>query len=163
MVEVDGPGDWGEADALFTTAPGVSLVIFVADCAPVVLAGNKGIGVAHAGWRGAAAGVVSELAAAMTGAGVEIETAALGPMIGPCCFEVGPEVSRRFPDDQATTTWTTNSVDLASHLARQSPVRMQPSPGCTYHDLRFLSHRRLGPVVGPDEVGRMAALAWLEP
>src|SRR4029077_3423950 len=64
-----------------------------ADCVLVLALGADRIGVAHAGWRGLAAGVVENIAR-----GVEADESFGGPAIGPCCFEVGTEVIDEFPD-----------------------------------------------------------------
>ena len=155
VVRVETGGDFGEADALFTTERDLALAVFVADCAAVVIGGTGGVGLAHAGWRGAAAGVVPALLEEMERAKIEIEWAALSPMIGPCCFEVGPEVVAQFRTLTATTTtWGTPSVDLARAIADQLPVPVTASVGCTRHDQRFLSFRR------GDRDARMVALAW---
>ena len=71
LVRVEGPGNAGEFDALWTTIPGLPLAIFTADCLGVVLKSDEAVGVAHAGWRGADAGVVPALREAMTRAGHE--------------------------------------------------------------------------------------------
>jgi YfiH family protein len=81
------------ADAVVATTPGVPVGVLTADCVPVLLASGAGDAVAaiHAGWRGLAAGVVAAgVEALVTAAGVEAErlVAAIGPHIGPCCYEV---------------------------------------------------------------------------
>lgn len=86
-----------EADAAVTAVPGVLLSIRVADCLPLILAPRTGgaAAVVHAGWRGVAAGVVErgvEALAEVSGAPRADLLAAVGPGIGPCCFEVGEEV-----------------------------------------------------------------------
>ena len=165
VVRVETGGDHGEADALFTTEPDLTLAVFVADCAAVVLGGDHGVGLAHAGWRGAAAGVVTVLMEKMHQSGIAIEWAALSPMIGPCCFEVGPEVVAQFPTlPETVTTWGTPSVDLGRAIATQLAVPVAISPGCTMHDERYLSFRRMRQLdrgsLGGDSDARMAALAW---
>ena len=81
------------ADAAVTFARGEVCAVLVADCLPVFLAGRAGdrVGIAHAGWRGLAAGVVEATIAALACAPEEL-VAWLGPSIGPRAFEVGPEV-----------------------------------------------------------------------
>jgi YfiH family protein len=162
VVEVSGPGEWGSADALFTRSPGVPLAVFVADCVGVVVAAEGGVGVAHAGWRGAAAGVVSALVAKMEEAGLEPVSAHLSPFIGPCCFEVGREVANQFPAAVALTKTGKLSVDLGRAIAAQLPVPVGGDSACTFHDESLLSHRRLGPKLGVNRVGRMVALAWMD-
>jgi len=85
-----------EADAVVTTAPGVAVGIATADCVPVLLAADAGRAVAavHAGWRGLALGVVAAgLEALREEAGPAAAlVAAIGPHIGPCCYEVDEPV-----------------------------------------------------------------------
>jgi len=84
-----------EADALVARAPGHAVGVVTADCLPILLAAKGGACAAvHAGWRGLIAGVI-EAAIERLGGGSGLE-AAIGPAIGPCCFEVGPEVVARF-------------------------------------------------------------------
>jgi YfiH family protein len=84
-------------DAHVTGEPGVLLAVTIADCVPVFLvdSGRRTVGVAHAGWRGVAAGVLEEALGALTadpGAGFEDVHVHLGPAICGRCYEVGPEV-----------------------------------------------------------------------
>jgi polyphenol oxidase len=143
VVEVDSPGMVGDADALFTRTPGISLVVGTADCVPVVLEGANGVGIAHAGWPGSSLGVVANLLDRMDAAGIEVERAAIGPAIRACCFEVGPEVADLFPGALSTTAWGTVSVDLAAVVRGQLPdVDVIDVGLCTRDDRRFHSHRR---------------------
>lgn len=93
-----------EADALVTTSPGVVLGILTADCAPVLLADRQArvIGAAHAGWRGARAGVIANTIAAMVerGARPERVVAAVGPCIGQASYEVGADMRDLFVADE---------------------------------------------------------------
>lgn len=88
----------GEGDGLWTTEPGVVLSVSTADCVPVLLAGagqSRWCAALHAGWRGLCQGVIAACVAALRAAGLfrPMETTALvGPAVGPCCYEVGPEV-----------------------------------------------------------------------
>ena len=137
------PGQLGDADALWTDVSGLPLAVFTADCFGVVLHSASAVGVAHAGWRGTAGGVVAALRAEMTAQGHAPLRAAVGPGIGPCCFEVGPEVGERFPNDLAETTWGTMSVDLVSSLRRQlEGIDVWVSGACTNHDPGLYSHRQ---------------------
>ena len=91
------------ADALITDVPGATVAVAVADCLPLLIADpNAGvIAAVHAGWRGLAAGVIENAIDAMvTGFGAEPTdlVVGIGPAIGPCCFEVGPEVLDAFND-----------------------------------------------------------------
>lgn len=160
--EASGPGHLGDGDALFTRQRDLALAVFVADCVGLVIEADSGVGVAHVGWRGAAAGVVASLVERMREAGLEPVAAHMSPFIGPCCFEVGPEVAVQLPGTTSVTTGGAVSVDLRLAIESQLPVSLPPGPGCTYHDQSFLSHRRMSPQVGEGNVGRMVALGWLE-
>ncbi len=111
-------GVLGDGDALVTAEPGVWIGIRTADCAPVILADpvRRAVAVVHAGWRGAAKGIVLralEQMRAEVGTGPADVFAAIGPAIGPCCFEVGDEVSRLFGREGRT------NIDLADALRAQ--------------------------------------------
>ena len=86
-----------EGDALVTGVPGVVVGVFVADCAPILIADERRrvAAAVHAGWRGTVAGVLGETVATMRsrfGSDAASLRVAIGPAIGPCCFEVGDEV-----------------------------------------------------------------------
>ena len=85
-----------EADGLVTAEPGLTLIAFTADCVPVLLCDREhGVcGAVHAGWRGSVADILKNAVEAMCALGAEVPciAAAIGPAIGKCCFEVGPEV-----------------------------------------------------------------------
>lgn len=156
VVEARAPGVLGEGDAMFTRVPGLPLAVSTADCFPVVIEGDVGVGVAHAGWRGAAAGVVRALRRHMEGAGIEPVRAAIGPGIGPCCFEVGPEVAERFPGAGSTTAWGSVSVDLRRALREQlAGLEVSTSAVCTADDPGFHSFRRT------HTASRQVGVAWL--
>jgi YfiH family protein len=97
------PGNGPKADALVTTQRGVALGILTADCTPILLADHKAgvVGAAHAGWKGAKAGVTDAVVAAMIrhGATAGNIVAAVGPVIGSASYEVGPEFRQAFLDD----------------------------------------------------------------
>lgn len=92
------PGARPEADGVVTTTPGLVLSVLTADCAPVLLADVAAgvIGAAHAGWKGAFAGVLDRVVALMRQAGARRITAAIGPSIQQKSYEVGPEFQARF-------------------------------------------------------------------
>ncbi|MBX9962020.1 MAG: peptidoglycan editing factor PgeF [Burkholderiales bacterium] len=159
-----------EADASVTRTPGVVCVIQMADCMPVLLATRDGsvIGIAHAGWRGLAGGVVERTIEAMR-ADPAAMIAWLGPAIGPNTFEVGDEVRAAFvaADPAAvdafrplkTGKWLADLFTLArQRLARAGLTAVHGGGLCTVSDpTRFFSHRR-------DRLtGRMGAFLWLEP
>ena len=94
------PGRRGEpGDGLWTDEPGVPMLKLTADCVPIALARTEGgpaLALLHAGWRGLAEGIV---AAGVTALGGGRLAAAVGPAIGPCCYEVGTEVAELFDAD----------------------------------------------------------------
>jgi YfiH family protein len=146
-VVVDGQGI-EEADGQVTSAPGVAAMVLVADCLPVALAGPERVGVVHAGWRGLASGVV-EAGVSAVGA----VAAAIGPGIGPCCYEVGDDVRAVF----GTSERTLDLKAIARARLEAAGVREVFDCGlCTSCDAeRFFSHRRDRGVTG-----RQAGLAW---
>ena len=146
----------GEADGMFTTTPMLPLAVGTADCLPVVIEGEGGVGIAHAGWRGAAAGVIAALRDALAAAGVSARRAAIGPGIGPCCFEVGPEVVTAFPKWVSWTRWGSVSVDLPSAVeSALEGMEVWRASVCTYCGSGFRSQRR------DATSDRQVTLAWL--
>jgi hypothetical protein len=140
------PGGRGEpGDGLWSDEPGVSMLAMSADCLPIAIArigGAPALALVHAGWRGLAAGVVTAGTAAL-GAG---PTAAIvGPAIGPCCYEVGPEVSALF-DDDLTHDGKLDLWTAAERALRAAGVeRVERVDLCTRcHPELFFSHRRDG-------------------
>jgi polyphenol oxidase len=85
------PQDPPEVDGHATSVHGLAPVVLVADCLPVALSGPDGVAMLHCGWRGLATGIIDR-----GGREVGATTAAIGPGIGPCCFEVGEEVLAEF-------------------------------------------------------------------
>ena len=162
------PGsDEPEADAAITREPGTVLAILTADCLPVVLAAGDGgeVAVAHAGWRGLAAGVLEATVAAMDTPADRL-VAWLGPAAGPQAYEVGQEVIDAFVARNrlaaaafVATRPGHGRVDLYA-LARQrldavGVTRVTGGGLCTISDpSRFFSHRR------DARTGRMATVAW---
>jgi purine-nucleoside/S-methyl-5'-thioadenosine phosphorylase / adenosine deaminase len=151
----DRPGEAGDADALLTEDPGFALVVATADCVPVIIEGKRSVAVVHAGWRGMAQGVVAAAVAAMQESGDRPMRAAVGPSIGPCCYEVGPEVLDAIAHHD-TTTWGTPSVDLwAAAEAQLDDIAVWRAGVCTFTDDAYLSHRRDG------TVRRQGSVTWL--
>jgi len=156
------------ADAAVTREPRVVLAVMVADCLPVLLADRSGrvIGVAHAGWRGLACGVLENVVAAMEAAPADI-VAWLGPAIGQRAFEVGEDVVAAFGDADVSRyfeaarpgKWHADLYAIARARLDRDGVRVICGGGyCTFHDTaRFFSHRR------DRDTGRMAAFLWLAP
>ena len=149
-------GDPPEADGHLTAEPGLALLVFVADCVPIALAGPRGVGMLHGGWRGLAAGIV--------GRGVEgvgATAAAIGPAIGPCCYEVGEEVLRAFRplgDGLAEGRMLDLPAVARRLLERAGVEEIQEAGLCTRcnPDL-FFSHRGSG-----GRTGRQAGVSWIE-
>ena len=143
VIDAAEPGNHGRADGLFTTQLDLPLAVFTADCVGVVLMAGDAIGVAHAGWRGAEAGVVTALRERFESSGRDVRRAVIGPHIRSCCFEVGSEVAERFPRHVAETSWGSISVDLAGVIGEQlSGVEVEDFGACTHHEDGWFSHRR---------------------
>lgn len=154
-VRVTHPGPAGAADALVTTRPGLPAAVFTADCLGVVLQASRAVGVAHAGWRGLAGGVLESTMDLMGEVGARPTRAHIGPAIGPCCFEVGDEVAELFPHDNSTTAWGSPSVDLVgAAIRRLDGLEVEVVDRCTACG-GGPSHRR----EGTDR--RLAAIGWL--
>lgn len=144
-----------EADGHLLREPGEAALVYVADCLPVAVAGSRGAAILHCGWRGLAAGIVAR--------GVEAtaaSVAAIGPGIGPCCFEVGGEVLAAFAPlgEGVASGRMLDLPEAASRLLRRAGVERVEAAGlCTSCDEdRFFSYRRDG---GPE---RQAGVAWVE-
>ncbi len=125
-VSAGASGMSGEGDGLITRAPEQWLGVRTADCASVILADRRlrAIAVVHAGWRGTVAGILEHTIDRMGsdfGSRPAELVAAIGPAIGPCCFEVGEEVARHFAAwwPERTDLDRKTRVDLAGTLARQ--------------------------------------------
>ena len=156
VVRVGSSGRSGEADAIWTSEPCLPVAVFTADCLGVVLTAPGAVGVAHAGWRGAAGDVVGRLREEMAAAGHPPRRAAIGPGIGPCCFEVGPEVAERFGSHITLTTFGTTSVDLpAAVIERLDDIEIWSTGACTMHEDRWFSHR------SDATKQRLGAIGWV--
>jgi polyphenol oxidase len=154
------------ADAVITNVPGLLLGVTIADCLPVFFFDpvNRAVGLAHSGWRGTA-GCIAErtlgLMASEFGTSLGDVVAAVGPGIGPECFEVGEEVVAAMKEVGAEDSVFRPSpngrwlLDLAAVVTVQllragiPPDNLSVAPWCTYcaADL-FFSHRRDGPTAG---------------
>jgi YfiH family protein len=158
VMQVSEAGDHGEADALWTANRDLPVAVFTADCLGIVLYADAAVGVAHAGWSGLASGVIQNLIEAMASAGYLARAAAIGPAIGPCCYEVGPEVVSRFAEETTKTTWDTTSVNLwvAATRILGPEIDVWSLGQCTRCNPSWFSHRRDG------SLDRQVSLAWLE-
>lgn len=153
------PGRAGIGDALVTRTVGLPLAVFTADCGGIVLESNSAVGVVHAGWRGVAAGVVAKAAAYLeqvSDGRDRVSRVAVGPLIGPCCFEVGDEVAERFGGWESTTRWGTRSVDLGEAIRAQVPgASWWSADACTRCGDGWFSFRATG------TKSRMATIGWI--
>jgi YfiH family protein len=145
-----------EVDGHVTDVPGLALLVLAADCLPVALADGEQVAMLHCGWRGVAAGILERGAAAFR----ETPAAVVGPGIGQCCFEVGPEVLEAFADvPEAADGRMLDLRRVADARLRAAGVEsVEHVDLCTHcrEDL-FFSHRRDGGVTG-----RQGGIAWLE-
>jgi YfiH family protein len=132
-------------DGLWTDEAGVPMLALAADCLPIALAHDGKLAVLHAGWRGLLEGVVEAGVAAIGGA----DAAVIGPAIGPCCYEVGVEVSELFDRDLTRggtlDLWTAAERRLRAAGAA-SVERVDLCTAC--HVDLFFSHRRDAGVTG---------------
>jgi hypothetical protein len=132
-------------DGLWSDEPGVPLLALGADCVPIAIVTTSGppkIAVVHAGWRGLADGVVEAGVASLGG---ETTVACIGPAIGPCCYQVGSEVSERFGSDLTSggilDLWTATERALRTGGVA-SVERLDLCTRCNPE--RFFSYRRTG-------------------
>jgi len=159
-------GRIGEGDALFTDVPGAALAVRTADCVPLLIVDphRRAAAVVHAGWRGTALAIASRAVQALAdrfGSSPADLEAVLGPAIGPCCYEVGPEVAAQFqpwfPERSDLNgparldLWEANRRQLLE--AGLDPPRVHAVSQCTRcHPALFHSYRRDG-----EKAGRMVS------
>jgi hypothetical protein len=148
-------------DGLWTDEPERALALLTADCFPVALArrnGEPGLAVLHIGWRGLLGGIAEAGAAAL---GAEV-SAAIGPGIGACCYDVGEEVAEPFHQQFGDEVLPDGRLDLGRAtelaLARAGVEDVERIGGCTAcsPDL-FFSHRR-----DRGRTGRQGVIAYIE-
>jgi hypothetical protein len=152
------------ADGLWTDQPGLPILAMSADCLPLALARIAGdrpaVAVLHVGWRGLLAGIVAAGANAL---GSGKLAAAIGPGIGPCCYEVGEEVATPFRDrfgddvvrDGRLDLWT--SAERALRAAGVERVDIRRFDRCTSCEPEtFFSHRR-----DNGRTGRQGVIAYV--
>lgn len=146
------------ADAVVSAEPWSAVGVFTADCTPILLwdPATGAVGAVHAGWRGTVADVTGEavrVMAARYGASPEAMVAAIGPAIGPCCFEVGPEVAEAFAEaglpEAVVPREPKPHVDLWGANFRRlteaglAPDNIHRADACTFCDAaHFFSWRR---------------------
>ena len=173
VIHVTEPSEQGagervlQADALVTERPGVGLMIRVADCVPILLAGSAPdgpvIGAVHAGRKGVALDIASRTVERMRALGASELRAWVGPHVCGACYEVPEEmreeVAALVPETRAETSWGTPSLDLGAGVEAQlraAGVAVTRVPGCTLHDEGLHSYRRDG-----ERSGRIAGLVWM--
>lgn len=143
-----------EVDGHVTAEASLALLVFVADCLPIALAGPGGVAMLHCGWRGLAAGIVARGADA-----VAATSAAIGPGIGPCCYEVDDEVLAAFAGlgEVSPAEGMLDLTEVARRLLRDAGVEEIETAGlCTScNPALFFSHRR-----DAGRTGRQAGLVW---
>jgi YfiH family protein len=154
-----------EFDGLVTERVGPVLGAFAADCIPMLFADPTArvIGACHAGWRGTVAGVAANVVGRMAELGARPQEirVALGPSIGPCCFEVGPEVVAAFRDAFGDVPGMVVAGPRKDHIdlrvatravlerAGVRPDAIDDRPPCTRCEAdRFFSYRRDGQAGG---------------
>jgi YfiH family protein len=143
------------ADGQVVADPGIAGLVFTADCLPVAVRGPGGVAMLHCGWRGLAGGIVAKGVEA-----VGATSAAIGPGIGPCCYEVGDEVLAAFSGlgEGVAAGRMLDLAEVARRLLAEAGVeRIEAAALCTgcNPDL-FFSHRRDAGLTG-----RQGGVAWL--
>lgn len=157
--------DYTSVDAMVTDTPGIPLVVFSADCGIILLHDpvHGAVGAAHAGWRGAAGGIVYKTVRRMQelfGTDPGDLRAAIGAAIGPCCFETDADVPQALEaalgaeaEPYITRRGPKWHVDLkgvnARWLEKAGVRQIDVSPDCTAcHPELYWSHRRMGQARG---------------
>jgi purine-nucleoside/S-methyl-5'-thioadenosine phosphorylase / adenosine deaminase len=150
---LDPQGGHLKVDGHIVRRPDMAALVLVADCLPVAIAGPDGVAMLHCGWRGLAGGIIGAAAAR-----IEAQAAAVGPGIGPCCYEVGDEVLEAFAAyEGAVEGRMLNLRAVAETQLRAAGIdRVEHVDLCTScrEDL-FFSHRRDDGVTG-----RQGGVAW---
>ena len=145
-------GELDKVDGHVTARDDLALLVLVADCLPVALAGGDRVAMVHCGWRGLAGGILANAVTRFD----EPPAAAVGPGIGPCCYEVGDQVREQF-DARFADGRMLDLRAVADDLLRAAGVeRVEHVDLCTScrEDL-FFSHRRDAGVTG-----RQGGLVW---
>jgi len=145
-----------DGDGQVTSNGELTPLVQVADCLPVALSGERGVAMLHCGWRGLASGIVARGARE-----VGATAAAVGPGIGPCCYEVGEEVLDAFADlgKGVARGRMLNLPEVARRLLERAGVGAVDSTDlCTSCEPElFFSHRR-----DAGRTGRQAGLVWID-
>jgi YfiH family protein len=152
---------YDHCDGLWSDQPGRAMLLLTADCIPIAIArtgdGAPAVGILHAGWRGLLAGLVGVGVRAL---GVRGLTAAIGPSIGPCCYEVGDEVAIPFREAFGDDVVRDGKLDLWTSAERALRAagcdHVDRFDICTSCDARFFSHRR-----DNGKTGRQGVIAYV--
>ena len=153
---------YGHCDGLWSDEPGRAMLLLTADCMPIAIARADehapAVGILHAGWRGLLAGLVGNGVRAL---GARDVAAAIGPSIGPCCYEVGEEVATPFREAFGDDVVRDGKLDLWT-----SAERALRAAGCVHVDRfdictscnadRYFSHRR-----DHGKTGRQGVIAYV--
>jgi purine-nucleoside/S-methyl-5'-thioadenosine phosphorylase / adenosine deaminase len=153
---------YDHCDGLWSDEPGRAMLLLVADCIPVAIVRDDddlpAVGIFHAGWRGLLAGL---LATGVRALGVHGLMAAIGPSIGPCCYEVGEEVATPFREAFGDDVVRNGKLDLWT-----SAERALRAAGCAHvhrfdictscNPERYFSHRR-----DNGKTGRQGVIAYV--
>lgn len=160
------PGHEPGCDALMTLTPGLTLAVATADCMSLLYSAPGAVAVAHAGWRGAAEALSSATLHALcraVGVPAEAVRVALGPCIRVCCYEVRPDVARRFPASAVRAVNGGLHLDLPAVARLQlleaglPPGAFEDTGACTACERDwYFSHRR-----DAGRTGRLWGLAAL--
>lgn len=145
-------GGFPSTDGVATARRGLTLRVFAADCAPVLITDGRFLALVHAGWRGAAGGVLESALALLRRKGARVGglSVLIGPCIQDCCYEVGPEVARVFPSAARPRPRARGKflLDLPAAITARAarcgvpPARIFAASHCTACDRRFHSFRR---------------------
>jgi hypothetical protein len=168
VIEAAGIVGTPTADAAITRTPGVVCAVLTADCLPVLLTDSDGtvVGVAHAGWRGLAQGVLEATVARMSAPAARLH-AYLGPAISAGAYEVGRDVldafiardaaaARSFAPKADGKLWCDLYALARQRLGRAGVTSLYGGDACTFGEReRYFSFRRDG------RTGRMASLIWM--
>jgi YfiH family protein len=147
------PGERGrEGDGLWTDEPGVPMLKLAADCLPIALARDNGrpaLALLHAGRLGLLAGIVEAGVATL---GMGALAAAVGPGIGPCCYEVGDDIASTYRERFGASAVRGRNLDLwtvAERVLRDAGVTaVERADVCTACNDEYFSHRRDAGVTG---------------
>jgi YfiH family protein len=156
-VPLSGAECVGRCDGLMTDELGLGLLVWTADCVPVLMSGGGVVAAVHAGWRGAAAGIVTSCLRRLQveyGVPSSQVRVMLGPAVGACHYQVGPEVTEALGADGGDESlWLDDDrVDLRrfieEQVARAGVAQVEHIGGCTACDPRLASYRRDGAAAG---------------